>query len=255
MNAPLHTKALAVGHGQRVLLRDLDLSLSSGRLVCMIGRNGSGKSTLLRTLCGLLPPMHGEVFMGEARLGSLSAGVRAKQVSIVFTGRSTLGQVSVLDAVAMGRHPWTSWTGRTSLRDERAISEAMERTGTAQWARRLLHTLSDGEHQKVMIARALAQDTPVLLLDEPTAFLDLTSRVHLMRMLKRIALESGKSILLSTHDLQLALDLSDSLVLISSAGTCWQGAPSEAIEQGSIAREFDDGEVRFDPGRAAFRPR
>lgn len=255
MNRPLYTRALAVGHGQRILLRDLDLSLSPGQLVSIIGRNGSGKSTLLRTLCGLLPPVHGEVFLGEVRLSSLSARNRAKQVSIVFTGRSTLGQVSVLDAVAMGRHPWTSWTGRSSGRDEHAVNEAMELTDTGQWAQRLLHTLSDGEHQKVMIARALAQATPVLLLDEPTAFLDLTSRVHLMRMLKRIAIESGKSILLSTHDLQLALDLSDGLLLISRTGTCWQGLPNEAVEQGLIAGEFDDDEVRFDPQRAAFRPR
>ncbi|MBP6574827.1 MAG: ABC transporter ATP-binding protein [Flavobacteriales bacterium] len=255
MSYPLHTKALAVGHGQQALLRDLDLILSSGQLVSIIGRNGSGKSTLLRTLCGSLPPVHGEVFLGDASIGSLSAAARARLISIVFTGRSTLGQVSVLDAVAMGRHPWTSWTGRTSERDERAVSNAMEQTGTGQWARRLLHTLSDGEHQKVMIARALAQDTPALLLDEPKAFLDLTSRVHLMRMLKRIAVEGGKSILLSTHDLQLALDLSDGLLLISNAGTCWQGTPSMAIEEGLIAREFDDAEVRFDPERAAFRPR
>jgi iron complex transport system ATP-binding protein len=255
MNRPLHTRALAVGHGQRILLRDLDLSLSPGQLVSIIGRNGCGKSTLLRTLCGLLPPVQGEVFLGEVRLGSLSASNRAKQVSIVFTGRSTLGQVSVLDAVTMGRHPWTSWTGRSSGRDEHAVSEAMELTGIGQWAQRLLHTLSDGEHQKVMIARALAQATPVLLLDEPTAFLDLTSRVHLMRMLKRIAIESGKSILLSTHDLQLALDLSDGLLLISRTGACWQGQPNDAVEQGRIAHEFDDDEVRFDPQRAAFRPR
>ena len=255
MNHVLHTEALAVGHGQRVLLSNLGLSLSPGQLVSMIGRNGSGKSTLLRTLCGLLPPLQGSVYLGDQRIGALSAAARARRVAMVFTGRTTQGQVSVRDAVAMGRHPWTSWSGRTSERDDRAVREAMERTGTTAWAERTLHTLSDGEHQKVMISRALAQDTPTLLLDEPTAFLDLTSRVHLMRMLKRIALESGKSILLSTHDLQLALDLSDGLLLISGTGACWQGPPNEAVDQGLIAREFDDAEVRFDAGRAAFRPR
>ncbi|MFZ1686439.1 MAG: ABC transporter ATP-binding protein [Flavobacteriales bacterium] len=254
MKRHLHTEALAVGYGQRMLIKDLELSLAPGQLVSMIGRNGSGKSTLLRTLCGLLQPLHGRIQLGDQRIDALSAAARAQHVAMVFTGRTTLGQVNVRDAVAMGRHPWTSWTGRTTERDSQAIEEAMERTGTTAWADRALHTLSDGEHQKVMIARALAQDTPVLLLDEPTAFLDLTSRVHFMRLLKRIGTESGKSILLSTHDLQLALDLSDGLLVISRTGTCWQGSPKEAINQGLIAREFDDSEVHFDADRGAFRP-
>ncbi|MEO8069244.1 MAG: ABC transporter ATP-binding protein [Flavobacteriales bacterium] len=255
MSNVLNTTALAVGHGKHVLLRDLDLSIAPGQLVCIIGRNGSGKSSLLRTLCALLPPLSGSVCLGDRPMHELSALERARRAAIVFAGRTTQGQVTVFDAVAMGRHPWTGWTGKLSAEDFSAVSRAMALLGADGWNDRMLQTLSDGEYQKVMIARAIAQGTPLLLMDEPTAFLDLTSRVQLMRTLKKIAEELGKGILLSSHDLQLALELSDALLVIGKDGGHWTGTPREAIAQGVISREFDDGDVAFDAARGAFRPR
>lgn len=255
MSNVLNANALTVGHGERVLLRDLELSVAPGQLVCIIGRNGSGKSSLLRTLCALLPPLAGSVQLGDRHIRELSALERARRAAIVFAGRSTQGQVTVFDAVSMGRHPWTGWTGKLTVTDIGEVHAAMALTGADGWKDRTLQTLSDGEYQKVMIARAIAQGTALLLLDEPTAFLDLTSRVQLMRMLKTIADELQKGIVLSTHDLQLALDLGDALLVIGRDGRHWKGTPTEAIAQGVITREFDDGDVSFDAERGAFRPR
>lgn len=254
MNHVLSTIGLAVGFGQRRLIHGLDLTLRSGELVSILGRNGSGKSTLLRTLVGAMRPVEGTIRIAGRNLSALSADQRALLVAAVFSGRSTSGQVTVLEALVMARFARTGWAGRLSTSDHAALSNAARTAGISGWENRTLGTLSDGEYQRVMIARAIAQETPLVLFDEPTAFLDLSARVAIMGAFSRLAKELDKAVLITTHDLDSALSSSDRLLIVRSDGTCWQGTPEEALTGGVIAREFQTDGVVFDPERRAFRP-
>jgi iron complex transport system ATP-binding protein len=255
MNALLHTRSLAIGHPRLRLIQDLGLTIGAGQLLAVIGVNGSGKSTLLRTLCGMHPPLAGEVWVEDRPLGSYSAGERARRISVVYTGRPDVGLLDVTTLVSLGRHPWTGPFGKLTDADHKEVDEALLLAGAHDLRDRPIDRLSDGEMQKVMIARALAQRTPLMLLDEPTAFLDLRARVHVVRLLREIAHERGCAVIFSTHDLQLALDLSDRVLLLRRQGIPWLGTPSEAIAQGVLAAEFDDPHVRFDPEAGVFRAR
>lgn len=253
MSNVLTTKGLAIGFGQQRLIRGLDLALRAGELVSILGRNGSGKSTLLRTLVGALRALEGSIQLAGRDLGELSANQRALHVAAVFPGRSTIGQVTVHEALAMARYARTGWAGRLNEADRTALSSAAITAGIDGWQHRTLGTLSDGEYQRVMIARAIAQETPLVLFDEPTAFLDLSARVAVMWAFSRLAKELNKAVLITTHDLESALANSDRLLVVCTAGTCWQGTPDEALHDGIIAREFRTDGVVFDPARRAFR--
>lgn len=255
MSTVLSTSGLAIGFAEQRLIHGLDLELRAGELVSILGRNGSGKSTLLRTLVGAVRPLEGSIHLQGRDLGKLSANQRALLVAAAFSGRSTVGQVTVLEALAMARFARTGWTGRTNDADRRALATAARTTGIDGWQPRALNTLSDGEHQRVMIARAIAQETPLVLFDEPTAFLDLSARVAVMGAFVRLAKELGKGVLLTTHDLDSALDISDRILVVRSGGTCWQGTPDEALATGIIAEEFRTDGVEFDTARRAFRPK
>lgn len=255
MDALLHTRDLAVGHGDSVLLERLALDLSPGTVRALIGVNGAGKSTLLRTLAGLHPPLAGQVFVAGRDLATLGAIERAREVSVVLTGRPPTGGLTVRTLVGFGRQPWTGHLGRLGPKDLSIVDDALERAGATALADRSVDQLSDGECQKVMIARALAQGTPVLLLDEPTAFLDLTHRVRTIHLLRSIAHETGRAVLFSTHDLQLALDLADALWILRQDRTVWKGTAQDAVSSGAIADAFDDATVRFDPQAGTFRTR
>lgn len=197
---------------------DLNATLRSGQLTCLIGDNGIGKSTLLRTLSGALTPVEGEIWLGARLLTSLSARERAQVVAIVLTHRPDAGGLSVRQLVGLGRSPYTDFWGNLRMADQIAVQQSLSDVGALPLADRRIDTLSDGECQKVMIARALAQQTPVILLDEPTAFLDFHSRISSMQLLARLAHTTGKTILLSTHDLQLAAELADTLLQLSPHG-------------------------------------
>jgi len=243
MNPLLHTDALAVGHGRRVLLEGIGLRLAAGELVALVGVNGIGKSTLLRTLAGLRPPLAGSVSIAGRALHSMGSAERARLVSVVLTGRPAMGLIDTRTLVSLGRQPWTGRMGRLSGADHRAVEEAMERMGITAFAERGVHTLSDGESQKALIARALAQDTPVMLLDEPTAFLDLVNRVLVLRLLRGIAHSTGKAVLLTTHDLATALDLCDR-ILVLHAGAIRPGTPQETIASGVLTEAFGEAWTR-----------
>jgi iron complex transport system ATP-binding protein len=230
----------------------VDLSLVAGEITALIGVNGSGKSTLLRTLAGLLRPIAGQVCMGDSSLLSMSAKQRARHVSVVLTARPQVGLLDVRTLVSLGRQPWTGHLGRLREEDARKVQEALEHTGITALADRGMHALSDGERQKVMIARALAQDTPVLLLDEPTAFLDLVNRVQIMRLLRDIAHRLDKAVLLSTHDLRTALDLADRMALVHQ-GRVWTGTPQDALHTGVLAHAFQGEGLVFDPTSGTLR--
>jgi iron complex transport system ATP-binding protein len=254
---PLRTESLAVGYGGRTVLAGLDLELRAGELVCLLGPNGAGKSTLLRTLAGLQPALSGRMWLGDRDADTLPAAARARRTAIVLTERLDAGHLAVWDLAALGRHPHTGWSGRLSQSDRDAIRRGLEDAGAWDLRDRPCDELSDGEKQRALLARALAQDPDVLLLDEPTAFLDLPRRVEAMHALRRIVRDRvrgrGRAVLLSTHDLDLALRAADRLWLVSAAGTFTAGLPEELALSGAIGATFDQGDVAFDRSTGEFR--
>lgn len=210
------TNRLTVGYRGHRVVEDISLSLPCGRLVCLLGPNGAGKSTLLRTLCGFQPPIEGTVTISGSDITTMSATEVARLVSVVLTDRPLTPSLTAREMVGMGRAPYTGFWGRLSDNDRRLVSEAMQTVGIDSLATRRMGRLSDGERQKVMIAKALAQHTPVIVLDEPTAFLDYPSKVAVMKTLARLAHDEGKTILMSTHDLELAAQLGDELMEIEN---------------------------------------
>ena len=215
-------KKLSIGYRQktdsRKVLKDINLSIFSGELVCLLGPNGIGKSTLLRTLSGLLPKLSGTIMINGRALEEYSEKELSKQVGVVLTDHPQLRNMRVEELVALGRSPYTNFFGGLSSEDKVFVDEAISLVGIDKLRGRMIRELSDGERQKVMIARALAQQTPVIILDEPTAFLDFPSKVEVMKLLRNLAHDMHKTILLSTHDLDLAVRLADTLLQVADSG-------------------------------------
>ena len=241
-NPSLAFHALTTGycHGSRqsIVGRGLEGSLPRGTLTVLLGTNGAGKSTLLRTLAGLQPPLAGDIFWEGNSLASLTPEERAKCLSIVLTVRPETGNLTVREVVALGRLPHRQglWGSRNAAADAEAVESAMRLTTTSAWSERPVSRLSDGERQRVFIAKALAQETPLILLDEPTAFLDYPSRVQFFNLLKRLTNEMGKTVLLSSHDVELAAAHADRILLLSKESLCL--APTEAKERNHAIRDF-----------------
>lgn len=214
MGIELHNLRLA--YGDRVLMDQVTASIPGSRLTALVGRNGTGKSTLLRAITGLNDHYSGEILLNGKRLKDLAPRERAATVSFVATDKIRIANLLCEDAVALGRAPYTNWIGRMQEADREIVARSLDLVGMGGFARKPMDTLSDGECQRVLIARALAQDTPVILLDEPTAFLDLPNRYILCSLLGRLAHEQHKCILFSTHDLDIALNLCDEVALIDT---------------------------------------
>lgn len=239
----LSTHQLTIGYAlvakeYKIIQRNLHLQLKAGQLVCLLGPNGSGKSTLLRTLAGLQKPVGGKVTVLQKDLQFLSNLQRARKISMVLTERNEISSLSVYEAISLGRFPYSDWLGNLQPNDRQKIEEAIAITGTEAFLDKKLHQLSDGERQKVMIARALAQDTPIILLDEPTAHIDITGRVMLFALLKKLTQEVKKAILVSTHDLELALQTADQLWLMHNKNHFRKGLPEELILNGALQHTF-----------------
>lgn len=198
-----------------VILRDVNLNLSSGHLIGMVGLNGSGKSTLMKSLCGLLPLLGGEIFMGAVTLQDISLTELAKRISIVLTEKISGFNLTAYDAVMAGQMPYTNAFHQLTAENRRIVDAAIETCGINQHAHKLLNELSDGLFQKTMIAKALAQQTPVMMLDEPSAFLDYASKHELFLLLKQLAERDNKCILVSSHDLDLLLKYCNQLLIVS----------------------------------------
>ncbi|MBR2607183.1 MAG: ABC transporter ATP-binding protein [Bacteroidaceae bacterium] len=230
----------ADGNSKHQVVDIINARLYSGELVSLVGLNGAGKSTLLRTISAFQHPLSGTIEYCGCDFRVNDASQLSRHLAIVLTGREPIYNLSVREVVAMGRMPYTGFFGLNSMRDKRAVDEAMELLGISSLANRMIETLSDGERQKAMIAKAVAQETPIILLDEPTAFLDFASRVSLMQSLRTLAKERGKAILLSTHDLELALRLSDRLWLMDKK-RMYVGSVEELSESGALS-SFIDGE-------------
>jgi len=240
------------GGARRIVHPGIDLELFAGELTCLLGRNGAGKSTLLKTLCGLLPPIGGAVTIDGCPLSALPAGKLSEKVGVVLTERTLSGGISVYDLVSLGRYPHTGFFGTLRESDHIVIRKALEAVGITDKAERHLAELSDGERQKAFIAKALAQECPIILLDEPTAFLDVTSRLETLLSLRNLAREQHKAILLSTHDLETALQLADRIWLLpncekGSAEPMLSGTPDSLVADGSLARFFGSDTLIFDP--------
>ena len=204
---------LSVGYSPSLpVISGINAVVRSGQLTCLTGENGIGKSTLLKTLTGFLPKLEGELLLDGREVGTFSQRELARQVSIVLTQKPDVQNLTVEEVIGLGRSPYTGFFGRLRAGDRRVVSDAIDAVGVETLRHRMIQTLSDGERQKVMIAKALAQQTPVILLDEPTAFLDFPSKVETFRLLQRMAHDRDKLILLSTHDLELAVRFADCLL-------------------------------------------
>ncbi len=249
----LHTENLSIGYKTNTLLSGLNLTISKGEMLCLIGANGVGKSTLIRSLLGLNTLLTGHVYLNGTMLEKLSLKDLAKQVSIVLTNAFPITNFSVYEMVALGRTPHTNWLGKLSSEDEKQIEMALDLVHLTSFSSRQVSSLSDGEKQRVMIAKALTQDTNLIVLDEPTAHLDIPNRVALLSLLKKLAKETGKAILLSTHELELALQISDRIWLIDNNKRLHQGTPEDIALTGKISTTFQNKIVHFDLDTGTFK--
>lgn len=250
--AVIQTKDLSIGYvlkgGQKSCVHDaLNLNLYAGEVTCLLGLNGAGKSTLLRTLCGFQPSLGGEIELLGKPLASYTQGEFSQRVGVVLTEKTNAGGITVYELVSLGRHPYTGFFGQLKPADKQIIEDSMAAVGIAHKAKNYVSELSDGERQKAMIAKALAQQCPIILLDEPTAFLDVTSRIETMVLLHQLAVEQQKAILLSTHDLDLAIQLGDCLWLQEKSKPMACGTPEDLILGGEFAQFFSKEGIVFDP--------
>ena len=277
----IELKDLTIGYAQKnntkVVASGINATLHSGRLTCLIGANGIGKSTLLRTLSAFQPPLSGEIFIDNESpipLSTLTDKQLSRLIGVVLTEKPDVQNMTVFELVGLGRSPYTGFWGRLNEDDKEVVKESLRLVGIESLQDRLIQTLSDGERQKTMIAKALAQQTPVIYLDEPTAFLDYPSKVEMLTLLRHLARETGKTIFLSTHDMELALQIADELWLMtagtpssdtaenpSNNGLCQNpkettliiGTPRELASNGSLSHFIDRPGLHFDPQTLAIR--
>jgi iron complex transport system ATP-binding protein len=252
----LAARGLAIGwsgHIERVLASDIELEIGEGELAVLVGPNGSGKSTLLRTLVGLQAPLRGAVALCGSGVERLTVEDRARRAACVFTDRYDPGYFTVFEIVAFGRYPYTDARNRLEPHDLAAVRGAIALVGLEALAGRGFAELSDGERQKALIARAIAQDCPLLVLDEPTAFLDAPARVEVFHIVRDLARASRKAVILSTHDIDHALRYADRLWLMDRMHRFRSGAPEDLVMSGDIGRAFDGEGFRFDPSSGSFK--
>lgn len=228
---------ISLGYGARTLLEGVTTHFEAGTLTALIGRNGAGKSTLLRALAGLEPLQAGAITIGGQSIAELDGAEAARRVAFVATDKVRIANLPCEDLVALGRAPYTNWIGRLQAVDREIVADALAKVGMSDFAHKTMDRMSDGECQRVMIARALAQQTPVILLDEPTAFLDMPNRYELCRLLQRLAHDEQKAILFSTHELDIATKMCDAIALIDTPQLLHQPA-SEMVAGGAIERLF-----------------
>ena len=248
----IQLKYLCTGYGRHTVARNINATLNRGQLVALLGSNGTGKSTLLKTISAFLPPLAGDVIIDGTSIRDLNAEDLSFLISVVLTERVEVRGMTVRELVSMGRSPYSGFFGRLNEEDQQHIDEALRQVGITALQRRPIATLSDGERQKAMIAKALAQQTPIILLDEPTAFLDFPSKVEMMRLLKQLAHDMKKAILLSTHDVEMALQLSDLLWLMDAEGITID-TPEVLAREGSIEQFFRCEGISFDRETKTFR--
>lgn len=248
----LLTEKLGIGYPDKEIAAGDPLQLTKGKLTAVIGVNGSGKTTLLKTMVGDLVPQRGKVFLFEKPIQAYNQRERSKHISLVLSNPAFSQYLTVYEVVALGRHPYTNWLGLLSEADKEAINQALWKIGISDIASQICGELSDGQLQKVFIARALAQNTDLMVLDEPTSHLDLYHKAFIFKLLKKLATETQKAIILATHELNLALQLCDNLILINHHKFI-QNTPENLIQQGHLAKIFPDDLIRFDEKSGSFK--
>ncbi len=256
MNVSIELKGLSTGYkvkrGRKVIASDLNASLSCGEMTCLLGPNGAGKSTLLRTLAAFQPALDGKVEVSGRDIRMYKSQDLARLVSVVLTDNSGIKNMTAEEVVAMGRSPYTGFWGRLKEKDRQVVRKCLGWVGIEDLAARRMQTLSDGERQKVMIAKAIAQETPIILLDEPTAYLDYPSKIAMMLLLHRLAKAMKKTVFMSTHDLEHALQVADQVWLLDRELGLTTGLPEDLSRDGSIERYFAKEGLLFDRERCAF---
>lgn len=251
----LHTKNLTIGYTNKskstTIAKNLNIHLTSAKLIGLIGANGIGKSTLLKTLTGIIKPLEGSVFINDKPIENFKPENLAKELSIVLTEHLPPSNLSVYEIVALGRQPYTNWLGTLSNEDKIKIEEAIALTEISSFQHKKHYEISDGQLQKTLIARALAQDTDLIILDEPTTHLDLVHKVTLLKLLQKLTHETGKTILYSTHDIDLAIQLCDEIIVITQ-DKVYQNEPCKLIEKGVFNEIFKNENIQFDASHGKF---
>lgn len=257
MNPTIEIEQLSTGYRgkkrTKVVATNIDAQICSGELTCLLGSNGVGKSTLLKTICNFLPPLHGQIHIMGRLLGGYTDAALAKVISVVLTDKLMIRNMRVDELVSLGRSPYTGFWGVISNTDRAIVQHALQLVGIPHLAHRMIHTLSDGERQKALIAKALAQETPIILLDEPTAFLDYPSKVDMMQLLHRLSREENKTIFMSTHDLELALQIADKIWLLDKEKAVQVGTPEDLALQKILHRFVSRQGIQFDSPSGLFR--
>lgn len=228
-----------------IVSETLNASLACGQLTCLIGPNGVGKSTLMRTMSAFLPPLRGEVLIEDKVIGEYTPKQLSERIGVVLTEKAVSADLTVEEVVGLGRAPYTNYWGTLSAADHAVVDEAISLVGLDALRDRKIYQLSDGERQKTMIAKALSQQTPIILLDEPTAFLDYPSKIAMMQLLRRLAHEKDKLVLLSTHDLEIAFQTADRIWLLTHSGL-QTGTLDELSENGAITSFIDSDDLHYD---------
>jgi iron complex transport system ATP-binding protein len=253
----IQLKSALVGYGHQKgacpIMSPINVTVSEGEFICLIGENGMGKSTLLKSISGEIPILSGEILINGHLLSTISTRDLSAQMSLVLTDRMQIGLISVLDLVAFGRYPFTNWLAKMTEKDNQIVHEAMESCGVLHLKDRFYSNLSDGEKQKVSIARAIAQQTPLILLDEPLNHLDLINKAEIFSLLMRLCAEQNKTIVISTHQVELALQAADKIWLINSNHQLIETTPDDAIKNQLFEQAFISDKVRFDPISRTFQ--
>jgi len=241
--------------GVKILHRNLNVSLSQGELICILGPNGAGKSTLLKTMAGFIRPLEGEILIGSSALKEMTVRALSRLVSVVLTEKIDDIYLTAYEIVMTGRYPYGSFTGHLTDKDKQMIDRAFRQVGTGHLANRSFYSLSDGEKQRVMIARAIVQATPFIFLDEPVAYIDAPGKIGIMQLLKDLSSNHGKGILIATHDIDSALHYADQLWLLGTEGEWKTGMPNDLVKDCSINSFFDSRQVVFNKRNKQFECR
>jgi iron complex transport system ATP-binding protein len=255
-NNVLQTESLSIGYRKKqvenVVTSGIDIAVAKGELVAVIGINGVGKSTFLRTISGVQPALSGKIFFNSEDRNHIPPEKLARMISLVLTEQPLSKNLGVAELVALGRQPYTNWIGSLTAEDRKMVKKALALVNIEQLQDRKCYELSDGQLQKVLIARALAQNTPVMILDEPTSHLDMYHQAQVLKLLKELTVSTGKAIIFATHEINLALQLCDKIILMKP-GEILQDSPQQLIQKGAFQSMFPSDLIVFDPATESFR--
>ena len=249
----IETNNLSIGYEGKTLLQNINLKLEKKQVCCILGANGIGKSTLLKTLAGLVPTIAGNVLVEQKKLDTMSNLDIAKRISLVINNQTINSDITIEELVALGRSPYTSWSGWLKEEDHEVVSQALASCNLTILKQKKISQVSDGERQRAMIARCMAQRTDLILLDEPTAFLDYPNKLLLTELLKKIISEDERTVIMSTHDWEIALDVADILWVITEDGHILEGHPDKVIKMEAFQTLFSSHQLSFDPERKKFK--